>query len=140
MFRFSLVVMTLALFATSMTACNRTNDSPAAAGLHVTLTADALGFPGKELAIQITDESGQPVTDVTVAAEGNMNHAGMVPVLTESVWDGADGAEDGVYHIPFQFTMLGDWIITVKIEQRDGTLLTQGFDVSATLGGVKVED
>jgi len=140
MFRLSLIVMTLALMAAPMTACNRSNDSAAAAGLHVTLTADPLSFPGKEIAIQVTDDSGQPVTDVTVAAEGNMNHAGMVPVLTESMWDGADGAEDGVYHLPFQFTMMGDWIITVKIERRDGTILTQDFDVSATLGGVEVKN
>ncbi len=140
MFRVSLTILMLTLTAISMTACNRTNDSAAVAGLHITLTADALGFPGQGLVIQITDDDGQPITDVTVSAEGNMNHAGMVPVLTESVWDGADGAEDGIYHLPFQFTMLGDWIITVKIEQRDGTRLTQDFDVSATLGGVEVED
>ena len=140
MFRLSLIVMTLALMTTPMTACNRSNDSAAAAGLHVTLIADALDFPGQELDIQITDDSGQPVTDATVAAEGNMNHAGMVPVLTESMWDGADGTEDGVYHLPFQFTMMGDWIITVKIERRDGTILTQDFDVSATSGDVEVKN
>jgi hypothetical protein len=64
-----------------------------------------------------------------VSLEGNMTHAGMVPVLTESVWDGADGSEDGVYHIPFEFSMLGDWIISVKIENRDGDRFTQDIDV-----------
>ena len=67
-----------------------------------------------------------------------MTHAGMVPVLTESVWDGADGAEDGSYHVPFQFTMLGDWIITVKIERREGDPLKEDVDLLVTSEGVTV--
>ena len=133
-----IIALLLILTLSSLTACNRANPSAASAGLTVTLLTDE-AYPGSTLTVQISDETGRPVTDVTVSVEGNMTHAGMIPVLSESVWDGADGDEDGTYTIPFEFTMFGDWIITAKIEQRDGTILNQDFDASATLGGVSVK-
>lgn len=135
-----LVVLSLFLMlAFSLGACNRAGDSAAAAGLLVTLLPAAEGAQGDHLTVKIVDESGEPVTDVTVSLEGNMTHAGMVPVFTESVWDGADGAEDGLYRAPFQFTMLGDWIITVKIERRDGEPLSEDIEVTVERGTVTVQ-
>ncbi len=132
------VISTLFLMV-SLGACNRTTDNAAAAGLHVTLRPAAEGIQGDHLIVEIVDDDGLPVTDVTVSLEGNMTHAGMVPVLTESVWDGADGREDGIYRIPFQFSMLGDWIISVKIEERDGESFAQDIDVVATSSAVTVK-
>ncbi len=132
------VISTLFLMV-SLGACNRTNDNAAAAGLYVTLLPAAEGIQGEHLIVKIVDDEGLPVTDVTVSLEGNMTHAGMVPVLTESVWDGADGSEDGVYRIPFQFSMLGDWIISVKIEDRDGESFSQEIDVVATSSSVTIK-
>ncbi len=63
------------------------------------------------LVVLLTDADGAPMTDATVAVEGNMNHAGMIPVLADPVADDADGDADGHYHLPFTFTMLGDRII-----------------------------
>ena len=133
------VALLLILMLSSLAACNRANENAAAAGLHVYLIPDA-NYPGSTLTVQITDEDDLPVTDVTVSVEGNMTHAGMLPVFSESVWDGADGREDGFYTIPFKFTMLGDWIVTVKIEARDGPIVTQDFNASVTLGKVTIEE
>ena len=119
----------LLIFALSIGACNRGGGSAAAAGLHVTLVPAA---EGDHITVEIVDSDGRPVTDAAVSLEGNMTHAGMVPVLTEGVWDGADGAEDGSYRLPFAFTMLGDWIITVKIERRDGDPLSEDIEVTVT--------
>ena len=90
------------------------------------------------MTVAIMDEAGKPITDLTVSLEGNMTHAGMVPVLSESVWDGADGIEDGLYHVPFSFTMLGDWIISVSIERRQGDPLTEEIDLRVTNDSVTV--
>lgn len=90
------------------------------------------------MTVAITDEAGKPITDLTVSLEGNMTHAGMVPVLSEAVWDGADGLEDGLYHVPFAFTMLGDWIISVNIERRQGDPLSAEIDLRVTNDGVTV--
>ncbi|MCB9139059.1 MAG: FixH family protein [Caldilineaceae bacterium] len=127
----------LALLMLLPAACGRVDNSAAASGLQVTLTTEQ-GYPGEALVVAVADEAGRPVTDMTVSVEGNMNHAGMVPVLTPSVLDEADGAKDGRYTVPFQFTMLGDWIITVKLSPRDGETLTQDVDVSVSSDAVKV--
>jgi hypothetical protein len=129
----------LIVTAISLTGCDRPDNSLAAAGFQVTLIPDAV-YPGSFMTVEISDADDEPVTDVTVSLEGNMTHAGMAPVLTESVWDGADGVEDGRYRVPFAFTMLGDWIITVKIEQREGDPLSEDIDLIVTSGGVSIVD
>jgi len=139
MVRSLIVTLLLILTLPPLAACNRANESAASAGLHVNLIPDVI-YPGSTLTVQITDEDDLPVTDVTVNVEGNMTHAGMLPVFSESVWDGADGSEDGFYTIPFRFTMLGDWILTAKIEPRDGPIVTQDFNVSVTMSKVTVEE
>ncbi len=68
-----------------------------------------------------------------------MNHAGMTPVLAEPTTDEADGNVDGVYHVPFAFTMRGDWIVTVSVVLADGTTFTQDFDLSVTADKVDVK-
>jgi hypothetical protein len=107
------------------------------AGLQITLIPAPEGFAGAYLTAQIADATGAPVTDASVKLEGNMNHAGMAPVFSEAVIDDADGAVDGSYRVPFAFTMLGDWIITVSVERPDGTKATQNIDV--IVGGAAVE-
>ena len=133
------VLLLLLILAVFIGACNRVNDNATAAGLHVTFFPAAEGIQGDHVSVEIVDDDGLPVTDVTVSLEGNMTHAGMVPVLTESVWDGADGDEDGIYRVPFRFTMFGDWIISVKIENRDGEQFTQDIDVTANDAAVLVK-
>jgi hypothetical protein len=73
-----------------------------------------------------------------VTVEGNMNHAGMVPVLADPVRDDADGVADGSYRIPFQFTMLGDWIITVSVERADGAEVEQNIEATVGDQGVNI--
>ena len=65
--------------------------------------------------ITLTDNDGNPVNDATLSIEGNMNHAGMVPVLR----DADDGAE-GVYEVPFEWTMGGDWFVVVNVTLPNG--------------------
>lgn len=91
------------------------------------------------LVVVLTDASGAPVTDATVAVEGNMNHAGMIPVLADPVADDADGSADGRYHLPFTFTMFGDWIITVNVTQADGSSFSRNLDVRASSSGIEGE-
>lgn len=103
--------------------------------IHATLLP---GENGESVTIQLTDAEGDPITDAMVSLEGNMNHAGMVPVVTDSVADDADGAADGAYLVPFGFTMNGDWIITVNAELADGSTETQDVNVTVTEEGVEV--
>jgi len=107
--------------------------------LQITLLPSPDGMAADTMAVYVTDAAGAPVTDAVVSLEGNMNHAGMVPVFTDGVRDEADGAADGVYQAPFAFTMLGDWIITVTVEQADGATVTRDVEVQVSESAVEVE-
>ncbi len=104
--------------------------------LNIMLEAAPEGKDGDHLIVMLTDAAGAPISDATVAMEGNMNHAGMVPVVTEGVQDGDDGVADGHYRAPFAFTMLGDWIITVQVTHADGSVISQNLDVRVSEAGV----
>ena len=119
-------------------ACGRqasTDDS----GIQVTLLPSPAGQAGEFVTIRLSDATGQPVTDASVGLEGNMNHAGMAPVFTDSRLDSADGSSDGLYTIPFQFDMLGDWIVTVLITNADGATVRRDISVNVSTEGISVE-
>lgn len=77
------------------------------------------------LVFSVTDGQGRPLDNATLDVEGNMTHAGMVPVFAQAV-----GGEGGLYKVPFEWTMGGDWIVTVKATLADGSLVTRQFNVS----------
>jgi hypothetical protein len=74
--------------------------------------------------LQVQDERSQPIEDLNIDVKGDMTHAGMTPVFGDSVHEG-----DGLYIVPFEWTMAGDWIIQVNAELPDGILLDRSFDV-----------
>lgn len=88
--------------------------------------------------VRLADAAGAAVTDAVVSLEGNMNHAGMTPVVAEGVTDDADGSADGQYALPFAFSMLGDWILTVTVEQADGMTVKRDIDAQVTSESVTI--
>jgi YtkA-like len=68
--------------------------------------------------------SSKPLGGARVRLEGNMTHAGMTPVFAE-----AKEAEPGSYRATLQFTMGGDWVVTVHAALPDGRRLERQFDV-----------
>ena len=73
--------------------------------------------------VRLTDPEGAGIDGASVRVEGDMTHAGMVPVLAE-----AEGVGDGVYRADdMHFTMAGDWIITITVtadgKRSSGVLL-----------------
>ncbi len=121
-------------------ACNGPNSDTDDAALTLILEPAPAGYTGAYLIVTVADAESNPVTDAQVSLEGNMNHAGMAPVLTERVQDDEDGAMDGSYRVPFEFTMLGDRIITVKVEQADGRSEEQDIKVSVSEAEVLVRE
>lgn len=68
------------------------------------------------LLITLQDTLGNPLEAQRVWVEGNMSHAGMVPVQ-----DTAVAQNPGLYVVPaFEFTMAGDWVLTVEALLPDG--------------------
>lgn len=78
------------------------------------------GVGPARLIITLRDTTGAPVADASIAVEGNMSHAGMVPVL-----DTARMEAPGQYLVEdFGFTMAGDWILTLEATLPDGRIAT----------------
>lgn len=76
------------------------------------------------LLVFVTDADGSAVDDATVEVLGDMTHAGMMPELRE-----IEGGEDGLYRVPFTWTMGGDWILTVTATLPDGASAEREFEV-----------
>lgn len=76
------------------------------------------------IAVSLKNAAGAPASKAVVKIEGNMSHAGMKPVFAE-----AKETDPGQYRADFQFTMPGDWFITVTVKTPDGDRLEQQFPV-----------
>lgn len=77
-----------------------------------------------ECEVELVDASGRPLSGADLEIEGNMNHAGMVPVVAEP-----EEVAPGRYCGPFEFTMGGDWLITVRGTLADGRRLERTTEV-----------
>jgi hypothetical protein len=89
--------------------------------------ADTIHTGAATLTIHVTNAAGQPMEDAAVTVEGNMTHAGMAPVLATG-----QGGADGLYSVPFDWTMAGDWVVTVKVTLPDGRQAQADFPVGVT--------
>ena len=76
------------------------------------------------LTVTLTDAGGQPIAGASVELEGNMSHAGMVPVFAT-----ATEVAPGQYRADLEFTMGGDWFILVRADLPDGRSLERQIDV-----------
>lgn len=78
---------------------------------------------GKEtLNIQVYDADNQPIDNAKIKVRGDMTHAGMVPILAET-----ENGDKGVYQVLFDWTMSGDWIVTVQVTLPDGAVIEKTF-------------
>ncbi len=76
------------------------------------------------LTVRLTGAGGEPLTEAAVELEGNMSHAGMVPVFADAI-----EVAPGQYRADLEFTMGGDWFILVRAELADGRSLERQIDV-----------
>jgi hypothetical protein len=72
----------------------------------------------------LSDDEGQPISGAEMSLEGNMSHAGMIPVLAE-----ASEVVPGRYEAVLEFTMGGDWFILAQARLPDGRSLEHQVDV-----------
>ena len=74
--------------------------------------------------VTVTDTDGNPIDEPgTLSLRGDMNHAGMLPVIRES-----DESSSGVFTVPFEWTMGGTWMVEVTLTLESGDVITESFD------------
>lgn len=66
------------------------------------------------LTIELWDAQGSAIEGAQVSVRGDMTHAGMVPEFGEAVEVAA-----GMYQAPLEWTMAGDWQLTLIIDKGD---------------------
>jgi hypothetical protein len=98
--------------------------------IHLELAAPLFPPPvGKGIiSVRAVDNNGAPIDNAHLAFKADMSHAGMVPVVAET-----DESRAGVYSVPFEWTMAGDWILTVDMELADGSIATEEFEVRTVI-------
>lgn len=92
---------------------SRQAQQPAAEITDVNMTLEVppemLAVGEAQLVITLQGTDGAPIDGARLEIIGNMDHAGMMPVERQ-----AEGGTDGVYTVPFEWTMGGGWIVTVN--------------------------
>lgn len=73
--------------------------------------------------ITLTDADGAPITDAGVVVTGDMGHAGMMPSSGTG-----EHISSGQYRVPMRWTMVGEWIVTVRVMLSDGSTAEQTFE------------
>jgi nitrogen fixation protein FixH len=75
------------------------------------------------LIISLQDANGKPIDNAQLDIRGDMTHAGMLPVIRNS-----DTSSEGVYRVPFEWTMSGDWFVEISATLPDNTTFKQTFE------------
>lgn len=98
---------------------------PEEADVTITLNVAQNTVGAAQVDVQLADADGQLISGAVVQLRGDMTHAGMQPVITSmnDLGNGQYRADD------FEFTMAGDWILTVQADLPDGTGVERMFDV-----------
>ena len=76
------------------------------------------------LMIHIMDANKTAMGELTLDIRGDMSHAGMTPIIVDAVI-----GETGTYAVPFEWTMAGDWFVTISTTLPDGRTLLRTLPV-----------
>ena len=118
------LILVAGCFAGCQTATPTPDAATQTASITVATNPDPPMMGDSTMTITVTQD-GAPLANAPVSVRGDMNHAGMKPVLA----DGTTSA-DGTVEVPFGWTMGGDWIVTVTVTLPDGSEVSQDFDYS----------
>lgn len=104
--------------------CRPAGQSIAETEVRLELTPNPPRVGTAQIALTLTDAAGQPLETDSLEVEGNMNHAGMVPVFAT-----LRPTTAGRYEGSLEFTMAGDWFLLVSGQLADGRRIDQKIDV-----------
>jgi len=103
-------------------ACRQQTLSAENVELDISVTDSLVGET--TLIVTVTDADGNIIENPgTLSLRGDMDHAGMLPVIVES-----SDSDNGVFTVPFEWTMSGAWLVEVTLTLENGDVATQTFD------------
>ncbi len=119
----------LLILVSLVAGCSRGEDDDSDSTLGVTVeiavTPDPPAVGPATVEVILTDEAGDPINGADLEIQGTMSHAGMEPVIVD-----ATESQNGRYVSQgFEFSMGGDWIVTVRGTLPDGEQIEQTFDL-----------
>jgi len=101
---------------------SRQGDQAADVTMTLTVHPDPPGVGPANMTLSLTGADGSPIDGAKIEIKGDMTHAGMQPVLAQ-----AEARESGTYETSFEWTMGGDWIVSVTADLPDGRTTTRQF-------------
>lgn len=109
--------------------CLRSAAGSGNAVIEINLVTERVMGPAT-IEVGVKREDGAPVDKAEVVVRGDMNHAGMNPVIaqTKNVASGKYLTED------FRFTMAGDWIVTAQVTLPNGEKAEKTIDIKGVAG------
>jgi hypothetical protein len=134
------LVLVAVLLSLTLAGCGRiSQQEDQASDVNISLTAhpDPPGVGLARLTISVSGADGTPIDGAQLHIKGDMTHAGMQPVLAE-----VKAGDRGKYETPFEWTMGGDWILTVTADLPDGRTTARQFTfrVEGDICGIQPED
>ncbi len=115
----------LLVFVVLLASCRQQQLSSADVTLDMSASDKRVGET--TLLVRVSDRDGKALSNPgTLSLRGDMDHAGMAPVLAR-----AESAVDGVFSVPFEWTMNGNWIVEAKLTLPNGdvALETTNFKI-----------
>ena len=107
-------------------ACQRqSQQADQAAEIELTMQTEASPTVGPaEILLSFTDPAGEPVELRDLELRGDMTHPGIVPVIVEP-----ERVAAGRYQANLEWTMAGDWQLTIQGQLEDGRELKRTIDL-----------
>ena len=126
----------LALLLLAVAACRQ--QQVTSADIRLELKASDTLVGETTLLASAIDRDGNAITNPgKLSIRGDMSHAGMIPVFAES-----DQSTDGVFSLPFAWTMAGGWIIEASLTLPNGDTASETFrfEILAEAGADDMSD
>ena len=120
----------LALLLLAVAACRQQQITSADIRLELHASDNRVGET--TLLASAIDRGGNAIANPgKLSIRGDMSHAGMIPVFAES-----DQSTDGVFSLPFTWTMAGGWIVeaSLTLPNGDKAVETFSFEILAEPG------
>lgn len=122
---FILLALTLAVAG----GCRRASHQPDAGNITIELERPLFepAAGPTVLYLRVLDTAGNALDNAAIHARADMIHAGMVPLFVE-----AGAGRNGLYTLPIEWTMTGDWVVSVEASLPDGRRAARQFDFTVT--------